>query len=348
MKRLSLVYGCILSGLMVAPPARALHAEPPAVTVRIAEGENSSAAGDSHSEAPSSRDSGAAANAPDAAGSASAQPAATAPGAAAAPGALPPIGTQGTTDTSNHSGAAGTDAAGAAKPDRMPAAANPALARRRQLEGKVRQLMDHFGFADTTVQDAVIEYINDEVRARQPVRERGNLLLRALNSPKKTDAQVSEALEAFRTELEADRTRREAAENALNDKIGFRTKPRLEGMLLMFGVIGDGPMMVAFNESGGQGARVNRAASEAMAAPAPVTVTGVVTDKGERWIEIKTSDDAPAERYFVRWIPDANDEGGTWDQPTITTIGTCNTGDHVTISALPGRGRRIVSIVNTP
>jgi len=114
--------------------------------------------------------------------------------------------------------------------------------RQAALEQDVRDSMSASGFTDTALQNTILEHIQKESRARAPLRERGRRLYRGLNSPKVNDAEMSLALGAYITALDADRARRTAAETALDAKIGWSTNPRLHSMLLLYGIIGESPI----------------------------------------------------------------------------------------------------------
>ncbi len=116
-------------------------------------------------------------------------------------------------------------------------------ARERQRKAEnLRRTMSSLGFDDRALQDEVLRYIVSEVRARGQVRRQGQQLYTVLRDSHQSDAQVRAALSQYQGVVEADRARRREAENTLNDRIGFRSKPRLEAMLVLFGVIGNAPL----------------------------------------------------------------------------------------------------------
>ncbi len=105
----------------------------------------------------------------------------------------------------------------------------------------LRHAMSSLGFDDRTLQDEILLYIGGEVRARGQVRRKAQEIYAALRDPGKSDADVRALLAQYQAVVQADRTRRREAEDGLNDRIGFRSKPRLEAMLVLFGVVGDAP-----------------------------------------------------------------------------------------------------------
>jgi len=123
-------------------------------------------------------------------------------------------------------------------------------AKQRQIrfENAVRGLMTQTGFPDAAVQDAVIAHMQSEARARNPLRRSGEKLFVALQSPDVSDEKMNALLKKFQDALEADDKRREAAEVALDAKIGYAKNPRLQSMLVLFGIIGDGALFVPLRE----------------------------------------------------------------------------------------------------
>jgi hypothetical protein len=112
--------------------------------------------------------------------------------------------------------------------------------REKRAEG-LRRVMASMGVAERGVQDEVLRYIVEQSRARAVVRRKATEIYTALRDPDKTDDQIRVLLSAYGSVLTADRSRRSAAEDALNERIGFRNKPRVEAALTILGVIGDAP-----------------------------------------------------------------------------------------------------------
>jgi len=131
-----------------------------------------------------------------------------------------------------------------------PAKGKPSSAKMRQMrfENAVRGVMTQTGFPDAALQDAIIAHMENESRARGPLRQSGEKLFRALQSPLVADEKVSDLLKNFQAALDADDKRRDAAEAALDLKIAYAKNPRLQSMLLLFGIIGDGALFVPLRE----------------------------------------------------------------------------------------------------
>jgi putative heme iron utilization protein len=114
-----------------------------------------------------------------------------------------------------------------------------------EMEKDLRDLMSAHGFTNTTMQDTILAHIQGESVARLPLRERGRRLFRGLNSPKVNDAEMSLALGGYIAAVDADRARRTLAEKILDEKIGWSKNPRLQAMLLLFGIIGESPITLS-------------------------------------------------------------------------------------------------------
>ncbi|HVF11233.1 MAG TPA: hypothetical protein VNA16_10540, partial [Abditibacteriaceae bacterium] len=105
------------------------------------------------------------------------------------------------------------------------------------------------------IQDAIIVHIEEEARAQRPLRQQGRKLLSALQARTAdgnavTDEQMRTLLTAFQAALEDDLDRTLAAEAALDEKIGYTRNPRLEAMLILLGLIGNGPPVMALGIPG--------------------------------------------------------------------------------------------------
>jgi len=111
-------------------------------------------------------------------------------------------------------------------------------------EKKLRAMMVSFGVTDLDVQNAIIDFVQDEVTRRQPMREQISKLYSTLRKETLDVDAMTGQLADFRAVVEADKNRRTAAEAALNHAIGYSTNPRLEAMLLLFGIIGDAPTVI--------------------------------------------------------------------------------------------------------
>ena len=133
-----------------------------------------------------------------------------------------------------------------------------AIEKQARIEGEMRRMMSRLGCDETRVQDAIIVYIAGETRARRPLRDQSRKLFQALRArdtmPNEgaTDSEIETLLIDFRAALEQDKARHQVGEAALDQQINFKGNARLEAMLLLFGVIGDGPTFFPTREGAPQ------------------------------------------------------------------------------------------------
>lgn len=76
------------------------------------------------------------------------------------------------------------------------------------------------------------------------------------------------------------------------------------------------------------------------------TVDGVVTAKGENWIDVKPKD-GPTERYMARWIGGMPKDGGGMDKAMVAAIAAAKLGDTVQVKWLFDERKRAVSLTVT-
>ncbi len=141
-------------------------------------------------------------------------------------------------------------------PDNAPKADNPANRPARpndrrgqqtpeQREAALQRFMknqiERAGIADETQQDAVIQYIEDEMDARQNLQESSRELANALRNPTLSDAQIAGLLNTYMGEVEDDKTRRTAAQKKLSETVDMLQAPRLQAMLVLMGAWDDAP-----------------------------------------------------------------------------------------------------------
>lgn len=126
--------------------------------------------------------------------------------------------------------------------DRNPPGDQPRDRRRPPVEIRMRVMWTDLGI-DTASQDAIVAYIAEDEKAKGKVRDASRRLMNAIvrNLPPE---RMRELVAVYRAALDADKERRHAAQTALDAKIGFSLNPRLEGLLWIFGVLGDGQIAV--------------------------------------------------------------------------------------------------------
>ena len=117
----------------------------------------------------------------------------------------------------------------------------------RTKDSLVRQTLERAGFTKPELQNAVVEFLREQETNRRAARVAAHKLYLALE-PRGTaqtrgvavgDGEMLALTAAFEDAAEAERARRAKDIEALDKKIGFSTNPRLEGVLLLNGYIGE-------------------------------------------------------------------------------------------------------------
>jgi len=104
---------------------------------------------------------------------------------------------------------------------------------------QLRNELAQAGYTDTALQDALVAYADEQGKAREKLREKARKVNDALHGNAVTDNDMRTLLEEFRAAVDDEKSRREAAFKALDAKIGYSKKPKLEALLTMLGLIGD-------------------------------------------------------------------------------------------------------------
>ncbi|HEX8237118.1 MAG TPA: hypothetical protein VF600_14260 [Abditibacteriaceae bacterium] len=130
--------------------------------------------------------------------------------------------------------------------------------RQQRLENQMRQAMSNLGCSDIPTQDAIISYLGADIRARRPLQAQSRRLFNALRSADLPEDKLASMVADFRAAVEADKQRRAASEAALDGRIKYSQNPRLEAMLLLFGVIGDSPLLSVMREASNATSPANR------------------------------------------------------------------------------------------
>jgi len=116
--------------------------------------------------------------------------------------------------------------------------------RRKQTEDKLREMMIHNGITDISTQDAVLAYLSNELNARRPLRQLGVKLQRALGDQSITDDQIKGMIADYQNAQDLENQRRIKEQSDLDAKIHYSQNPRLQGLLMLMGVLGDGPPLM--------------------------------------------------------------------------------------------------------
>lgn len=181
--------------------------------------------------------------------------------------------------------------------------------RRVQLEGRLRDLMGQLGIVSSSTQDAILAFVSADEEGRRGVRDAGRKLLQGIRRdapPERLKALLSE----YQSAIDASRLRRERAQTALNAQVGYSLDARLESLLWLLGVLGQGQSAFGPGALGPGEAQTRRgAASEVQSSEIAGTITGK-SGAGElpAWIEIRDEgghlwrlkpDSAPAARQVM-------------------------------------------------
>jgi len=169
--------------------------------------------------------------------------------------------------------------------------------RRAATEARMRELMTRLGISSLPTQDAVLGFMSEDEEGRKTVREAGRKLLVGIRRdapPERLKALLSD----YQSALDAERQRREAAQTALDARVGFSLDARLESLLWLMGVLGPGQSAFGINalDSDPYGRRVRSDAAAltvaGVAGTIPNEIEGTVSAKSAAneipsWLEIR-------------------------------------------------------------
>lgn len=106
-------------------------------------------------------------------------------------------------------------------------------------ETQLRALMTAQGLNDLEIQEKVVLFTREQSAARAKVREAGARLRDALADKNSSKEALASLLDQFTAAGEAERDRRDRAEGKLREELEMAQNPRLEGLLQLYGIIGD-------------------------------------------------------------------------------------------------------------
>ncbi len=112
-------------------------------------------------------------------------------------------------------------------------------AQRADREAGLRQMLQRAGADDTASQDAILEYVRAEEVARRAMNENSRKTMQAVTGKAVTESEAGIVLGNLRDAVQDEKARRAAAAKALDLKVGYSKKPRLETLLTLIGAIGD-------------------------------------------------------------------------------------------------------------
>ena len=233
-----------------------------------------------------------------------------------------------------------------------------AMQRRQQTEDRLRALMMNLGLTAAATQDAVIEYLAEDEMGRSLVRDAEKRMLQGVRRDVPPE-RMRDLIGDYKAALDSDKIRRATAQNKLNARVGYSLAPKLEAMLWLMGVLGEGASKLP------TGALVVKDPvgptrpddSRQIAAGAPVygpplspsfgargeivgTVTAKgVTEKGEHWLEIR-DDSGALDRYSPLW----RDDLGTLDPEVDAQLVKTPLGARVRVQWLWQERRRALQL----
>ena len=114
--------------------------------------------------------------------------------------------------------------------------------RQQFMERRVRDELTRAGYGQKTIQDPVVKFVQSQMAERTRLRDKASKLRQAV-AGKASDAQIAKLLAELRAAAQAAKAHRDLAQKQLNAKIGYSKKPRLEAVLTLAGVVGDGQFM---------------------------------------------------------------------------------------------------------
>ncbi|RYX81391.1 hypothetical protein EON83_24355 [bacterium] len=118
-------------------------------------------------------------------------------------------------------------------------------------ERPMRDMMTRNGITTTTTQDAILAFLNDEEDGKRNVRDAARRLLSGVRRGVPTE-RMRTLLTDYQKALESERLNRERAQRMLDARVGYSLDARLESMLWLLGVLGDGQNILTFTQQGPQ------------------------------------------------------------------------------------------------
>ena len=197
--------------------------------------------------------------------------------------------------------------------------------RRQQIEEKLRALMVNLGVSRAATQDAILDYLTQDETAHAALREAEKKLLTGLRRDVPPE-RMRDLLDDYRKTVETDRDNRAGAQRNLDARIGYSLDQKLEAVLWLMGVLGEGASKLPTNAlvvnapptaATANGGAVAGAGGTPVYGPPFVPKTGArgeivgtvvakgLGDEGGHWLEIR-DDSGASERYAALWRDDLN------------------------------------------
>jgi hypothetical protein len=116
--------------------------------------------------------------------------------------------------------------------------------RTQMRDRQIRGALTGAGFTDTATQDAVVNYATTQATVSTGLLPKIDALRNAFRD-NADDKTIADALAAFRTAVDEAQKNRDTAIAELDKSVSFSTKPKMEALLVMLGMIGDEAPFVA-------------------------------------------------------------------------------------------------------
>lgn len=187
--------------------------------------------------------------------------------------------------------------------------------RRQQVEDRLRVLMNNVGLTVAPTQDAIIDYLSEDEAGRVAVREAEKKLALGVRRDVPPE-RMRDLIADYKTAADKDKARRAAAQNKLDARVGYSFAPKLEAMLWLMGVLGDGASKLP---TGALAFKPPEAPPDETKGPiyGPLPLPGLgargeivgtvttkgVSERGEHWLEIR-DDSGATDRYSPVWRDD--------------------------------------------
>lgn len=156
----------------------------------------------------------------------------------------------------------------------------------QRVQERLRRQLLAVGVTDTATQEKITAYVQDEIKAQQPLMEKARQLQVGLRGDALSNAQVAALLNDYQAAVEEDKVRHLKAQADLKKAVDLPKMPKVETLLTLMGLYGDGPnimggmMGMGFNQRTNRrfegGVRPNTAPP---AQGAPATATKPVVDR---------------------------------------------------------------------
>jgi hypothetical protein len=109
----------------------------------------------------------------------------------------------------------------------------------RRERGNLRRSLEEAGFVDKAVQDAVVDFAEQQDVAREELRAVAARCSEAVRNTELPEAELLRLLESYQAEALKAQDAREAALAKLDEKVRWKKQPRLEILLRLKGLLGN-------------------------------------------------------------------------------------------------------------